>query len=86
VHNITTDAFILFKCYKITFSLQLSKRRAAEQMLESLKQLAPIVSATLPKPRKPVAPKKKTRNLIKVIQAGFFSQKSGEGDGTIPVQ
>jgi hypothetical protein len=35
-------------------------------MLERLKQLAPLASATLPKSRKPVAPKKKTRNLIKV--------------------
>ena len=49
---------------------QLSKRKAAELMLERVKQLAPVASATLPKPRKQAAPKKKTRNLIKVPTLG----------------
>ena len=58
--------FILVTEWINPYLFQLSKRRAAELMLEGLKQLAPVASATLPKPRKPVVPKKKTRNLIKV--------------------
>ena len=35
-------------------------------MLDRLKQLAPVASASVPKPRKVVTGKKKSRNLIKV--------------------
>ena len=35
-------------------------------MLERLKQLPPVASAMVPKPRKVVTGKKKSRNLIKV--------------------
>ena len=44
----------------------MSKKRAAELMLERLKQLPPVASAMVPKPRKVVTGKKKSRNLIKV--------------------
>ena len=44
----------------------MSKKRAAELMLDRLKQLAPVASASVPKPRKVVTGKKKSRNLIKV--------------------
>ena len=44
----------------------MSKKRAAELMLDRLKQLAPVASASVPKPRKAVTGKKKSRNLIKV--------------------
>ena len=42
-----------------------SKKKAAEMMLERLKQLPPVASAMVLKPRKVVTVKKKTRNLIK---------------------
>ena len=45
---------------------KVSKKRAAELMLDKLKQLPPVVSALVPKPRKMVTTKKKSRNLIKV--------------------
>lgn len=45
---------------------KVSKKRAAELMLDKLKQLPPVASALVPKPRKMVTTKKKSRNLIKV--------------------
>jgi len=46
---------------------KVSKKRAAELMLEQLKQLPPVASALVPRPRKVSNPaKKKARNLIKV--------------------
>merc|ERR1719394_1376658 len=45
---------------------KVSKKRAAELMLDKLKQLPPVASAMVPKPRKMVTTKKKSRNLIKV--------------------
>ena len=46
---------------------KVSKKRAAELMLERLRQLPPVASAGLPvKPKKVVTGKKKSRNLIKV--------------------
>jgi len=46
---------------------KVSKKRAAELMLEQLKQLPPIASAVVPRPRKVSNPgKKKAKNLIKV--------------------
>ena len=45
---------------------QVSKKRAAELMLDQLKHLPPVASASVPKVRKPLAGKKKSRNLIKV--------------------
>merc|ERR1712012_857952 len=42
-----------------------SKKRAAELMLDRLKQLPPVASAQMMKPRKVVTGKKKSRNLIK---------------------
>lgn len=47
---------------------KVSKKRAAELMLDQLKHLPPVASASIPKPRKPLAGKKKSRNLIKVEQ------------------
>lgn len=53
-------------------SKKISKKRAAEKMLEELKKL-PTFKKTVAQPkiqkpkRKPQQPKKKTRNLIKVI-------------------
>jgi len=47
---------------------KVSKKRAAELMLDQLKHLPPVASASVPKPRKPLAGKKKSRNLIKVEQ------------------
>merc|ERR1719219_388020 len=44
---------------------KVSKKRAAELMLDQLKHLPPVASAMQPKPRKPLAGKKKSRNLIK---------------------
>merc|ERR1719300_1591588 len=44
---------------------KVSKKRAAELMLDRLKQLPPVASAMVPKPRKVVPGKKKSRNLIK---------------------
>ena len=41
------------------------QKRAAELMLDRLKQLPPVASAMVPKPRKVVPGKKKSRNLIK---------------------
>ena len=37
-------------------------------MLDLLKQLPPLASCSAPKPKKPPAPKKKSRNLIKIEQ------------------
>lgn len=48
-------------------SKKLSKKRAAEKMLEELQKLPPLPTATA-KPKKPVNTKKKNRNLIKVVQ------------------
>merc|ERR1719282_51358 len=45
---------------------KVSKKRAAELMLDRLKQLPPVASAQMMKPRKVVTGKKKSRNLIKV--------------------
>merc|ERR1719412_3356644 len=47
---------------------KVSKKRAAELMLDQLKHLPPVASASVPKVRKPLAGKKKSRNLIKVEQ------------------
>merc|ERR1719412_1715227 len=47
---------------------KVSKKRAAELMLDQLKHLPPVASAMQPKPRKPLAGKKKSRNLIKESQ------------------
>ena len=44
---------------------KVSKKRAAELMLDRLKQLPPVASAQMMKPRKVVTGKKKSRNLIK---------------------
>ena len=55
--------------------LKVSKKRAAELMLDKLKQLPPVASALMPKPRKVATGKKKSRNLIKV------EQKEGGGGG-----
>merc|ERR1719391_1167582 len=54
---------------------KVSKKRAAELMLDKLKQLPPVASALVPKPRKVPTGKKKSRNLIKV------EQKDGSGAG-----
>jgi len=54
---------------------KVSKKRAAELMLDKLKQLPPVASALMPKPRKVMPGKKKSRNLIKV------EQKEGAGTG-----
>jgi len=56
---------------------KVSKKRAAELMLDKLKQLPPVASALIPKPRKVVSGKKKSRNLIKV------EQKEGGGGGEL---
>lgn len=56
---------------------KVSKKRAAELMLDKLKQLPPVASALIPKPRKVVPGKKKSRNLIKV------EQKEGSGGGEL---
>ena len=45
-------------------SKKLSKKRAAESMLEELKKL-PQLSPAMQRPKKPVVNKKKSRNLIK---------------------
>ena len=46
-------------------------------MLDKLKQLPPVASALIPKPRKVVSGKKKSRNLIKI------EQKEGGGGGEL---
>jgi len=56
---------------------KVSKKRAAELMLDKLKQLPPVVSALVPKPRKMVTTKKKSRNLIKL------ENKEGGGSGVV---
>ena len=56
---------------------KVSKKRAAELMLDKLKQLPPVVSALVPKPRKMVTTKKKSRNLIKL------ENKEGGGAGVV---
>ncbi|XP_059099277.1 double-stranded RNA-binding protein Staufen homolog isoform X2 [Tigriopus californicus] len=45
-----------------------SKKRAAELMIDQLKQLPPLASYPAAKPKKPSPTKKKSRNLIKVDQ------------------
>lgn len=58
-------------------SKKISKKRAAEKMLEELKKL-PTFKKTVAQPkiqkpkRKPQQPKKKTRNLIKVSMSLLF--------------
>jgi len=57
---------------------KVSKKRAAELMLDKLKQLPPVASCVVTaKPRKPAPGKKKSRNLIKV------EQKEGSGGGEL---
>ena len=56
---------------------KVSKKRAAELMLDKLKQLPPVVSALVPKPRKMVTTKKKSRNLIKL------ENKEAGGSGVV---
>merc|ERR1719347_1687080 len=57
---------------------KVSKKRAAELMLDKLKQLQPVASCVVTaKPRKPAPGKKKSRNLIKV------EQKEGRGGGEL---
>jgi len=56
---------------------KVSKKRAAELMLDKLKQLPPVVSALVPKPRKMMTTKKKSRNLIKL------ENKEGAGSGVV---
>ena len=63
--------------FHLKLTLQVSKKRAAELMLDKLKQLPPVASALIPKPRKVVPGKKKSRNLIKV------EQKEGNGGGEL---
>ena len=57
---------LVFKLFNVCTIFQVSKKRAAELMLDRLKQLPPVASAMVPKPRKVVTGKKKSRNLIKV--------------------
>jgi len=45
---------------------KVSKKRAAELMLKKLRELPPVASANVPKPRKQTNTKKKSKNLIKV--------------------
>ncbi|XP_031786214.1 double-stranded RNA-binding protein Staufen homolog 2 isoform X1 [Nasonia vitripennis] len=63
-------------------SKKVSKKRAAELMLEELKRLplvaAPIQNRTLRLKRKPPATKKKSRNLIKVYQEPRTEADSSE--------
>ena len=54
---------------------KVSKKRAAELMLDKVEQLPPVASAIMPKPRKVMPGKKKSRNLIKV------EHKEGAGNG-----
>merc|ERR1719189_655916 len=56
---------------------KVSKKRAAELMLDKLKQLPPVVSALVPKPRKMMTTKKKSRNLIKL------ENTEGPGPGVV---
>lgn len=51
-------------------SKKLSKKRAAEHMLEELKKL-PTLPPTVSRPKKPVGNKKKNRNLIKKADPGY---------------
>lgn len=53
---------------RVSFSFQASKKRAAELMIDQLKQLPPLASYPAAKPKKPASTKKKSRNLIKVDQ------------------
>merc|ERR1712106_1111880 len=64
---------------------KVSKKRAAELMLEQLKQLPPIASAVVPRPRKVSNPgKKKAKNLIKVdAKEGPIPGGGGSGDQSI---
>merc|ERR1711936_820418 len=64
---------------------KVSKKRAAELMLDKLKQLPPVASALMPKPRKVPTGKKKSRNLIKVEQKEGNSASGELGQSINPI-
>jgi len=64
---------------------KVSKKRAAELMLDKLKQLPPVASALMPKPRKVPTGKKKSRNLIKVEQKEGSSASGELGQSINPI-
>jgi double-stranded RNA-binding protein Staufen len=67
-------------------SKKLSKKRAADKMLEELKHLPPLPPATFLRiKKKPNAPKKKSRNLIKVSEDPKGSGSGDYGQGINPI-
>ena len=66
---------VVFSNNNVYTIFQVSKKRAAELMLDRLKQLPPVASALVPKPRKVVTSKKKSRNLIKVRRSCDWSRQ-----------
>ena len=66
---------LVFTLFNVCTIFQVSKKRAAELMLDRLKQLPPVASAMVPKPRKVVTGKKKSRNLIKVRESCDWSRQ-----------
>jgi len=67
-------------------SKKLSKKRAADKMLEELKHLPPLPPTTFLRiKKKPNAPKKKSRNLIKVSEDPKGTGSGDYGQGINPI-